>query len=70
MAAQGGGEFFAAEDEGTHRHRPPPHPFDQWIERGILIFEVEISGQEVIIDAMNGNVLGFEVESGSDDPDD
>ena len=40
------------------------------MERGILIFEVEISGQEVIIDAKSGNVLGTEVESGSDDQND
>lgn len=39
------------------------------IERGILIFEVAISGREVIVDAMTGDVLGTEVESGSDDDD-
>lgn len=37
------------------------------MERGTLIFEVEISGREVIIDAISGDVLGTDGESGSDD---
>jgi hypothetical protein len=39
-------------------------------EHGKLVFEVLIGGQEVIVDADNGEVLGFENETGDDDEDD
>ena len=41
-------------------------------ENGVLIFEVEISGQDVMIDAATGESLGIEVEDGNekDDKDD
>ena len=35
-------------------------------EGGRLMFEVLIGGQEVIVDAANGDVRGFEVETGSE----
>ena len=38
-------------------------------ENGILIFEVEISGQEVVIDAATGESLGVETEDGNDKDD-
>ena len=38
-------------------------------ENGTLIFEVEIGGKEVIIDAETGASLGLEVETGNDKDD-
>ena len=35
-------------------------------ERGRLVFEVLIDGEEVLVDAADGEVLGFEVETGSE----
>ena len=35
-------------------------------ENGMLIFEVEISGQEVVIDAATGASLGVEAEDGNE----
>ena len=36
-------------------------------ENGRLVFEVLIEDQEVTVDVANGEVLGFEVETGSED---
>ena len=37
------------------------------MENGTLIFEVEIGGKEVIVDASDGSVLGTEQEDGESD---